>query len=59
MYISEYSLCFYAFILGVETKLQVLLRDVKDVRKEKSKRGLVPDSIVLTMRDGKEVIAWW
>ncbi|RKP26835.1 hypothetical protein SYNPS1DRAFT_21482 [Syncephalis pseudoplumigaleata] len=54
MYISEYSLCFYAFILGVETKLQILLRDVKDVRKEKSKRGLVPDSIVLTTRDGKE-----
>ncbi|KAI9597474.1 rab-GTPase-TBC domain-containing protein [Syncephalis fuscata] len=54
MYISEYSLCFYSFILGIETKLQILLRDVKDVRKEKSKRGLVPDSIVLTTREDKE-----
>jgi hypothetical protein len=55
MYISEFSLCFYAFILGIETKIQIPLRDIKDVRKERSKRGLIPDSLVLTTKDGKTV----
>ncbi|ORZ40357.1 rab-GTPase-TBC domain-domain-containing protein [Catenaria anguillulae PL171] len=55
MYISENYLAFYAFVLGTETKLFIELKDVSELKKEKSKSGLISDSIRLVMRDGDQL----
>lgn len=55
MYISENYLCFYSFVLGIETKLLIELKDIQGLIKEKSKRGMVSDSIKITTKDNKEV----
>jgi hypothetical protein len=55
MYISENYLCFYSFLLGIETKVIVELKDVRDLTKEKSKRGMVSDSIKVITKDDQEV----
>jgi len=55
MYISENYLCFYSFLLGIETKLLIELRDIRDLVKEKSKRGMISDSIKVITKDGQEV----
>lgn len=47
MYISENYLGFYSFILGKETKIFVELKNITEVRKEKSKRKLLNDSILI------------
>ncbi|KAK9716831.1 GTPase activating protein (GAP) [Basidiobolus ranarum] len=54
MYISEHYLCFYSFILGIEAKIQIPLRDIESLHKETSKRGLLSDSIKVITRDKKE-----
>ena len=55
MYISENYLCFYAFWLGHETKIFIELKDIQDLLKERSKRGMVADSIKVITKDGQEV----
>ncbi|KAG0243797.1 hypothetical protein BGW41_001309 [Actinomortierella wolfii] len=54
MYISENYLCFYSFMLGIETKIFLELKDVGDLQKEKSKRGVFADAIRVVMKDGQE-----
>lgn len=56
MYISEHYLGFYSFIMGVETKLLLELKSITDIRKERSKRNLVPDSIAISTADGRELL---
>jgi len=55
MYISENYLCFYSFMLGMETKIFLELKDVGDLQKEKSKRGVFADAIRVVMKDSQEV----
>ena len=55
MYISENYLGFYSFILGMETKLLLELKDIQNITKEKSKSGMIPDSIKIATKDGNEV----
>ncbi|KAG0219122.1 hypothetical protein BGX33_004692 [Mortierella sp. NVP41] len=54
MYISENYLCFYSFMLGMETKIFLELKDIGDLQKEKSKRGVFADAIRVVMKDGRE-----
>ncbi|KAG0056938.1 hypothetical protein BGZ83_002878 [Gryganskiella cystojenkinii] len=54
MYISENYLCFYSFMLGMETKIFLELKDVGDLQKEKSKRGVFSDAIRVVMKDSQE-----
>lgn len=55
LYISENYVAFYSYLLGYETKLLVELKDIQDIRKEKSKRGMIADAIKLIMKDKTEV----
>lgn len=55
MYISENYLCFYSFMLGMETKIFLELKDIGDLQKEKSKRGVFADAIRVVMKDEQEV----
>ncbi|CAG8518956.1 15115_t:CDS:10 [Funneliformis mosseae] len=54
MYISENYLCFYAFWLGHETKILIELKDIQDLLKERSKRGIVADSIKVITKGSQE-----
>jgi hypothetical protein len=45
MYLSENYLCFYSYVLGAENKVFIELKDIVGITKEKSKRGLLNDSI--------------
>jgi hypothetical protein len=54
MYISENYLCFYSFVLGTETKVLVELKDIGDLKKEKSKRGVFADAIYIKTKNQKE-----
>ncbi|RUP44863.1 hypothetical protein BC936DRAFT_148927 [Jimgerdemannia flammicorona] len=53
LYISENYLAFYSFLLGIETKLLIELKDIQDLRKEKSKRGVFADALKVITK-GKE-----
>ena len=53
LYISENFLCFYSYLLGVETKLLVELKDIKSLTKEKV--ASLSSAIRITTVDGKEV----
>jgi hypothetical protein len=55
MYISENYLAFYSFLLGFETKLLVELKDIQDIKKERSKRGVFSDAIKIVIKDKQEV----
>lgn len=55
LYISENYLAFYSFLLGYETKLLIELKDVQDIKKEKSKRGVFSDALKISMKDKSEV----
>ncbi|KAJ3188481.1 hypothetical protein HK101_009144 [Irineochytrium annulatum] len=49
MYISMSYVCFYSFVFNVETKIVIELKDIEELTKDKSKRGMLSDSIrVLT-----------
>ena len=54
LYLSENYLCFYSYLLGVETKLFVELKDIKTLSKEKVAGGLLSNSIRITTVDGRE-----
>lgn len=55
LYISENYLGFYSFLLGVETKVLVELKDIQDMKKEKSKRNMFSDSLLIVTKDKGEV----
>lgn len=55
LYISENYLAFYSFLLGYETKLLIELKDIQDIKKERSKRGVFSDAIKISMKDKSEV----
>lgn len=42
-------------MLGMETKIFLELKDVSDLQKEKSKRGVFADAIRVEMKDTQEV----
>ncbi|CAO3670069.1 unnamed protein product [Umbelopsis ramanniana] len=54
LYISENYLGFYSFLLGVETKVLVELKDIQDMKKEKSKRNMFSDSLLIVTKDKQE-----
>ncbi|CAM0141574.1 unnamed protein product [Umbelopsis sp. WA50703] len=54
LYISENYMGFYSFLLGVETKALVELKDIQDMKKEKSKRNMFSDSLLIVTKDKKE-----
>ena len=56
MYLSEHHLAFYSFVMGIEKKILLELKSVVEVRKERSKRNLIPDSIAVVTFDGKELL---
>lgn len=53
MYLSVHHLCFYAYILGRETKLIIRWMDITEL--DKTSGLLFPDSIRIATRE-KEVI---
>ncbi|KAJ3188163.1 hypothetical protein HDU85_005313 [Gaertneriomyces sp. JEL0708] len=56
MYISVSYLCFYSFVFGVETKVVIELKDIEELSKEKSKRGMIADAIRIKTRNQTEHI---
>ncbi|KAH6561652.1 hypothetical protein BASA60_011431 [Batrachochytrium salamandrivorans] len=54
MYVSISHCCFYSFVLGTETKVVIELKDVEELSKEKSKRGMISDSIRIVTRNKTE-----
>ncbi|KAG0165214.1 hypothetical protein DFQ30_008822 [Apophysomyces sp. BC1015] len=54
LYISENYLAFYSYLLGFETKILIELKDIQDIKKEKSKRGMFADAVRLVMKDKAE-----
>lgn len=55
LYVSTSNLSFYSYVLGVETKVLVEMKEIKDLRKESSKRGVFSDSIKIITRSDQEV----
>ncbi|KAG1492701.1 hypothetical protein G6F47_011236 [Rhizopus delemar] len=54
LYISENYLAFYSFLLGYETKVLIELKNIEDIKKERSKRGVFPDAIKAILKDKTE-----
>eukprot|EP00158_Paraphelidium_tribonemae_P005075 Partr_v1_DN27144_c0_g1_i1_m16123 putative TBC1 domain family member len=53
LYISESYLCFYAYVLGVETKVIIETKDVVELKKERTKRGLLNDGLRIITTNGE------
>lgn len=54
LYLSEHYLAFYSFILGIERKIMVELKSITELRKERSKKGLLADTIFVSTMDGRQ-----
>ncbi|KAJ3281820.1 hypothetical protein HK104_011257, partial [Borealophlyctis nickersoniae] len=54
MYISVSYLCFYCFVFGVETKVVIELKDIEQLSKDKSKRGVFSDAIKIVTKNKTE-----
>ncbi|KAJ1963539.1 GTPase activating protein (GAP), partial [Dimargaris xerosporica] len=54
MYISENYLCFYSYLLGRETKLSLELKDIENLVKESTMRGVLADAIKVVTKDQAE-----
>ncbi|KAI8980839.1 rab-GTPase-TBC domain-containing protein [Pilobolus umbonatus] len=54
LYISENYIGFYSFLLGFETKVLIELKDIQDITKERSKRGVFSDAINIITKDKTE-----
>lgn len=54
LYISENYLGFYSFLLGIETKRLIELKDIQDIKKEKSKREMFDDSLRIITKENQE-----
>lgn len=55
LYLSENYLAFYSYIMGVETKHLIELKNVTQVTKERSKTTLLPDSVSVATVDGRHI----
>ncbi|KAJ3364234.1 hypothetical protein HDU91_002667, partial [Kappamyces sp. JEL0680] len=51
LYISMSYCCFYSSVLGTETKVVIEFKQVVELSKEKSKSGLVSDTIRIVMKN--------
>ncbi|KAI9306325.1 hypothetical protein BJ944DRAFT_51694 [Cunninghamella echinulata] len=56
MYISENYIGFYSFLLGVETKMLIEMKDVQDIKKEKSRRSVFSDALRIFTKDNHEYV---
>ncbi|KNC97733.1 uncharacterized protein SPPG_06734 [Spizellomyces punctatus DAOM BR117] len=54
LYLSVSHLCFYSFVFGVETKVMIELKDIEELAKDKSKRGVFADAIKIKLRNKTE-----
>ncbi|KAL0080965.1 hypothetical protein J3Q64DRAFT_1758223 [Phycomyces blakesleeanus] len=55
LYISENYLGFYSFLLGIEAKTLIELKEIQDIAKEKTKRSMFGDSLKIITKDKVEV----
>jgi hypothetical protein len=51
LYISENYVCFHSIVMGGETRVQIALKDVEELKKERSKGGLIPDAISIQTKN--------
>ena len=51
LYVSENYLGFYAFVIGVETKVFIEIKDIFEIKKERTKRGLLNDGLRIITAD--------
>ncbi|KAJ3297468.1 hypothetical protein HDU79_003549 [Rhizoclosmatium sp. JEL0117] len=56
LYLSLSYLCFYSFVLGVETKIVIELKDIEELHKDKSKRGVFSDALRIITKNKTEHI---
>ncbi|KAI7864998.1 hypothetical protein BDF14DRAFT_1110238 [Spinellus fusiger] len=54
MYISENYLGFYSFLLGIEAKTLIELKEIEDITKDKTKRSMLGDSLTVITKDKRE-----
>lgn len=54
LYMSENYIGFHSFLLGAETKILIELKDIQELKKEKSK-GIFDDSLRIITKDKEEV----
>ncbi|KAI8851589.1 hypothetical protein BC829DRAFT_386413 [Chytridium lagenaria] len=54
MYLSMSYLCFYSFVFGAETKIIIELKDIEELQKDKSKRGVFSDAIRIVTKNKAE-----
>ncbi|KAJ3340575.1 hypothetical protein HDU83_007012 [Entophlyctis luteolus] len=54
LYLSLSHLCFYSFVFGVETKIIIELKDIEELHKEKSKRGVFSDALRIVTKNKTE-----
>lgn len=53
LYLSEHYLGFYSYLLGIENKILVELKDIVEIAKERSKGNLINDSLKVRLSSGK------
>jgi hypothetical protein len=51
LYISMSYCCFYSSVLGVETKVVIEFKQITEMARDKSKRGMVSDAIKIVMKN--------
>ncbi|KAI9327546.1 rab-GTPase-TBC domain-containing protein [Obelidium mucronatum] len=56
LYLSLSYLCFYSFVLGVETRIVIELKDIEELHKDKSKRGVFSDALRIVTKNKTEHI---
>ncbi|KAJ3401151.1 TBC1 domain member 9, partial [Chytriomyces hyalinus] len=54
LYLSLSHICFYSFVFGMETKIIVELKDIEELHKDKSKRGVFSDAIRIQTKNKTE-----
>jgi hypothetical protein len=54
MYVSSHHICFYSFILGIETKLILEMKDITVLEKTRSV-GIVPNGIQISSKNDQQV----
>ncbi|OZJ05513.1 hypothetical protein BZG36_01918 [Bifiguratus adelaidae] len=53
LYVSENYLAFYSYILGIENRILLELKDIQDLQKAKSKKGVFADALRVITKDGQ------
>ncbi|KAJ3100930.1 hypothetical protein HDU97_001814 [Phlyctochytrium planicorne] len=54
LYLSMSYICFYSFVFGVETKIMIELKDIEELQRDKSKRGVFSDAIRIVTKNKTE-----